>query len=165
METLRRDHSFGKIINKDSKILILGSFPSLKSVEVSFYYGHPQNRFWDILAALYDEPGLKAYSNEKKTEFLAKNRIALYDVIDSCLIKGSSDLSIDRKSIVYTDILNLIKGTDIRKIFLNGNKAFELFSRKYPELADISVKLPSTSPANAKMRLDDLIEQWKIIKE
>ena len=108
MENVYRNHQFDKVFDENCTILILGSFPSLKSIEKNFYYGHKQNRFWDILSLIYDVPNLKQFSNEKKTSFCLNNHIALYDVIDSCSIKGSSDLSIDKTSIVYTNIDDLI---------------------------------------------------------
>ena len=164
MENVYRNHQFDKVFDENCTILILGSFPSLKSIDKNFYYGHKQNRFWDILSLIYDVPNLKQYSNEEKTSFCLNNHIALYDVIDSCSIKGSSDLSIDKTSIVYTNIDDLINNSKINHIYLNGNKAYELFIKKFPHLKNISTKLPSTSPANAKMKLEDLIKMWQIIK-
>ena len=150
-------HPLKPIYNKDSKILILGSFPSIKSREKNFYYANPHNRFFKVLELIYEEP------INDKTEFLLKHHIALWDVIKSCEINNSSDSSI--KSVEVNDIQGLINKTQITKIFINGKKAFELY-QKYLEknLKIKGVYPPSTSPANAKYKLDDLVKSYEIIK-
>ena len=156
------NHEIEPVCHPDSRILILGSFPSVKSRETGFYYGHPQNRFWKILSIIYEE-GIPETIMEKK-DFLKRNRIALWDVISSCDIQGSSDASIH--NIVVNDIKEIIKNTQIRKIFLNGRKAEKLYEIYLKEEITIpSVFLPSTSPANASWSLERLLQVWKQIKE
>lgn len=159
MEYNHADHLFGPVFDKHSKILILGSFPSVKSREQSFYYGHPQNRFWKVLLSVFkeQEEALKTIGQKKK--FLLDNRIALWDVIASCDIKGSSDSSI--KNIKVNDLNVILKESDIQKIILNGKKSYELYKKYYGnvDMPD-SVQLPSTSPANAAWSLERLIEVW-----
>lgn len=154
-------HEFPPVYDKNSKILILGSFPSVKSREQQFYYGHPQNRFWKLLAKVMDAP-VPETIEEKKT-FLLNNKIALWDVIASCRICGSSDSSI--KDVVVNDFTEILKDSDIKTIYVNGNKAYELY-HKYAEekTKRKAVKLPSTSPANAAWNLERLYEVWKQIK-
>jgi len=156
------NHEIEPVCHPDSRILILGSFPSVKSRETGFYYGHPQNRFWKILSIIYEE-GIPETIMEKK-DFLKRNRIALWDVISSCDIQGSSDASIH--NIVVNDIKEIIKNTQIRKIFLNGRKAEKLYEIYLKEEITIpSVFLPSTSPANASWSSERLLQVWKQIKE
>lgn len=151
-------HSFGPFYRPDSRILILGSFPSVKSREANFYYGHPQNRFWKVLAAITNDE--VPDSLEKKKDFLARHRIALYDVIDRCSIIGSSDSSIE--DVVVTDLSPILKGSGVGdRIFTNGGKAYSLYMKyTYPKNGIKPVKLPSTSPANAAWSLNRLIETW-----
>ena len=155
-------HQIEPVYNKDSKILILGSFPSVKSRETGFFYGHPQNRFWKVIASLYNE-NVPAIIEEKK-EMLLRNHIALWDVVASCEIRGSSDTSI--RNVKANDIKKLIQETSISRIYVNGKTAYKLY-QKYLEghLGMKAVVLPSTSPANAAYSLDRLLEEWKIIKE
>jgi hypoxanthine-DNA glycosylase len=141
--------------------LILGSFPSVKSREENFYYANPQNRFWKVLSSVFDDDFTSLTPVEKK-EKLLKHHIAIYDVITSCDIIGSLDSSI--KNPTYLDIDKILQYAKIEKIFLNGNKSYELFTKKFPKYSNIAVKLPSTSPANAKSSLESLIGEWKIIK-
>ena len=155
-------HQFAPVFNKDSRILILGTFPSVKSREQHFYYGHPQNRFWKVLARVTEEP-LPATIQEKQTLLLA-HRIAVWDVIHSCEIIGSSDSSI--RNVIPADIGGLLPQTSITGIFGNGNKACELFEKytapslsSFPRLRNIQ-KLPSTSPANASWSLERLSLYW-----
>ncbi len=156
-------HTFGPVYDKDSRILILGSMPSVKSREQEFYYGHPQNRFWRVLSAVFreTEPGTIA---EKKT-FLLRNNVALWDVIASCDIIGSSDSSI--KNVKENDMNQILSAADIRTIFLNGGKAYELFMKYcHNSIQNVHgdkpklVKLPSTSPANAVWSPERLIKAW-----
>ena len=150
------EHTFGPVYDSQSRILILGSFPSVKSREINFYYGHRNNRFWKILGMLFNE------EIEDKKTFLLKHHIALFDVIESCDIIGSSDASI--QNVKANDLSIILNNSKVEKIFLNGAKAYELY-KKYDEAkyAIEAVKLPSTSPANAAYSLDDLYKEWKII--
>ncbi len=154
-------HTFGPVYDQDSKILILGSMPSVKSREQQFYYGHPQNRFWKVLAAVYGEQVPDTIAG--KTDFLLRNHVALWDVIASCDIVGSSDSSI--RNVRANDMGVILSAADVSTIFLNGGKAYELFMkycRKYVhEDKPMIVKLPSTSPANAAWSLDRLTEAWR----
>ena len=153
-------HSFEPVYNKDSKILILGTLPSVKSRENNFYYGHKQNRFWKVLATLLKEP-IPDTIEEKKALLLA-HRIALWDVIQSCDIKGSSDSSI--KNVEPTDICMVLEKTNVTRIYANGNKAGQLYKKYQFPLTEIEATvLPSTSPANAAWSLERLCEAWRVI--
>lgn len=161
-EQTHQEHIFEPVYNKDSKILILGTFPSVKSRENRFFYGHPQNRFWKVLAALFDSEALS--SVEEKKAFLLQHRIAIWDVIASCDITGSSDSSI--KNVVPTDLSVILKNAEIEKIYANGATAAKLFHKyQEPIVKREIVTLPSTSPANAAFSLERLIECWKVCKE
>ena len=151
-------HPFPPLYNDKSRILILGSFPSVKSREQMFFYGHPQNRFWKVMAAVFDERDVPQTVPEKK-KFLYGHGIALWDVIASCSIAGSSDSSISE--VKPNDLHPIFKGADIRAVFTNGGKAFEMYRRyQLPVTGRGAVKLPSTSPANAAWSLDKLIAAW-----
>ena len=151
-------HPIEPVYDKDSKILILGSFPSVKSRETGFYYGHPQNRFWKVLASLFDED--LPHSNEDKKEFLLRNHIAVWDVIGSCEIEGSSDSSI--RNAVVNDIDQILQRADIIKICVNGKTAERIYNRYIRSvIGREAVSLPSTSPANAAWSLDRLTEAWR----
>lgn len=160
MKQERVTHTFSPVYDKNSKILILGTFPSVKSRENNFYYGHPQNRFWKVLAALTGRDVPSAI--EEKKELLLQENIAVWDVISSCDISGSSDSSI--KNVVVNDFSEIFKRADIRQIFANGTKAYELYKR-YVTKKDNIIKLPSTSPANAAYNLERLCSEWSIIME
>lgn len=153
-------HSFAPIIDKDCTLLILGSVPSVKSEEFGFYYMHKQNRFWRILSALIREDLINA-DNNKKTETLLKNKIALFDTVKECDIEGSGDNTV--KNIVVADIPKLIQNTEIKTIYCNGNLSYKLLLKAYPNLKNISVKLPSTSPANASFSFEKLLKFWSVI--
>lgn len=149
--------TFGPVYDKNSNILILGSFPSVKSREANFFYGHPQNRFWKVISAVYNTSVPETV--EEKTKFLLTNKIALWDTIDSCDIIGSSDSSI--KNAVPTDINMVLKGSNIKAIFCNGATSYKLYIKHcYPNTNFEAIKLPSTSPANAAFSLDKLIGIW-----
>ena len=153
-------HTFEPVFNRESKILILGSFPSVKSRENNFYYGHPQNRFWKVLAQIF-EVEVPQTIDEKRT-FLLEHHIAVWDVIESCTIIGSSDSSI--KDVVVNDFLKVLKNSEIETIYVNGGKAYELYHRHAEKQTGIpAIKLPSTSPANAAWSLDRLCREWKKI--
>ena len=154
----RVEHPIPPFYDKNSRILILGSFPSVKSREQEFYYAHPQNRFWKVLAAVFED-NLPVSVDEKK-EFLKKHNIALWDVINSCSIAGSSDLSIN--DVTPNDISLILNNTRIQKIFLNGKTAYKYYKKYLDKITDISaVCLPSTSPANAAFNLEKLINCYK----
>ena len=150
-------HSLKPIINNDSKILILGSFPSIKSRQ-TFYYGNPYNRFWKVLEKIL-KTNLVNKTPEEKTTILLNNKIALYDVVEECDIVASSDSSI--KNVIPIDLEKLIQNTNISHIILNGKKATELYNKYFSSLSLIAITLPSTSPANAKFSLDQLTKKWE----
>lgn len=154
-------HEISPVYDENSKILILGSFPSVKSRENKFFYGHPQNRFWKVMAAVMDENVPDSVAEKKK--FLLDNHVAVWDVIASCTIEGSSDSSI--KDVIPNDFSCILQTADIRQIYCNGGTSYRLFC-KYcePVLGRKAVKLPSTSPANASYSLEKLVEQWREIK-
>ena len=153
-------HPFPPLYDENSKVLILGSFPSVKSREEMFFYGHPQNRFWKVIAAVTDEE--TPVTIEEKSRLLHKNHIALWDVIASCDITGSSDSSI--KNVVANDLTVILENADIKQIFVNGKTA-EKYYNKYirDTIGREAVCLPSTSPANAGWNLEKLIEAWRVI--
>ncbi len=153
-------HNFGPLYNESSKILILGSFPSVKSRQAQFFYGHPQNRFWNVLSALFGHPAPQTI--EEKRDLILKNNLALWDVIGRCDIVGSSDSSI--KNVVPNDIGAILKQTKIEKIFVNGKTAEKYYNKHLKDKLGIEATvLPSTSPANAAYSLERLIDEWKII--
>ncbi|MBE7072366.1 MAG: DNA-deoxyinosine glycosylase [Ruminococcaceae bacterium] len=155
-------HPIAPVFDKDSKVLILGSFPSVRSREEGFFYGHPQNRFWKVTSQIFGEE-LPVTIDEKKA-FLIRNHIALWDVIGSCEIDGSSDSSI--RDVTVNDLSVILDVADIRAIFLNGKKAEQYYLKYlFPVLKRDAVCLPSTSPANAAWNLDKLADAWKIIKD
>lgn len=153
-------HTFEPIYNQDSKILILGNFPSVKSRENQFYYGHPQNRFWKVLANLL-ECEIPTTIEEKK-KMLLGNGVAIWDVIASCSIVGSSDTSI--KDVVVNDFSEVLQKSQIERIYANGTKAYKLYHKYAEEKTGMkAIKLPSTSPANAAWNLEKLCSAWKKI--
>ncbi len=155
-------HPFPPVYDAESEILILGSFPSVKSREIMFYYGHPQNRFWRVLAAVYNA-GVPE-SIDEKTRFLLEHHIALWDVLASCEITGSADSSI--KNAVPNDLSVILSRADIRRIYTNGKTSEKYYKSFSEEITGRgSVCLPSTSPANAAWSLDRLIGAWKVIVE
>ena len=157
------EHTFAPVYDEHSEVLILGSFPSVKSRENRFYYGHPQNRFWKVITRITGESRLPDMVEEKK-DLLLRNHIAVWDVIQSCRIIGSSDSSI--QNVTVNDISVILNAAPIRGIYANGGKAYELY-RKYARqmTGRECVKLPSTSPANAGCRLERLCEAWKQVME
>lgn len=153
-------HPFPALYRADSAILILGSFPSVKSREQGFFYGHPQNRFWRVTAAVFACP--VPQSIPEKRAFLLQNHIALWDVIASCEITGSSDSSI--RNVQPNPLMPILAQTGITRIFVNGGTA-EKYYNKYqlPVTGIPAVRLPSTSPANAAWTLERLIAAWRVI--
>ena len=155
-------HPFPPLYDENSKVLILGSFPSVKSREEMFFYGHPQNRFWKVIAAVCntDTP----ITIEEKSALLHENNIALWDVIALCEITGSSDSSI--KNVTANNLTIILERADIRQIFVNGKTA-EKYYNKYirDTVGREAICLPSTSPANAGWKLERLVEAWEVIKK
>lgn len=155
-------HIIDPVYDENSRILILGTFPSVKSRESQFFYGHPQNRFWKVLSqVLRDE--LPETIAEKKS-FLLRNHIAIWDVIASCSIVGSSDSSI--KDVAAADLSGILEQADVRGIYVNGGKAYDLYMKyTFKATGRPVVKLPSTSPANAAWTLERLVKEWGQIKD
>ena len=153
-------HPIKPLYNKDSKILILGSFPSVKSREQMFFYGHPQNRFWKVLAAVLGTETPETV--DEKREFILSHNIALWDVIASCEIDGSADSSI--KNVVPNDLNEILDVADISAIFVNGKTA-EKYYNKYikDKINRQAVCLPSTSPANAGWSFERLCHAWQTV--
>ena len=154
-------HPIQPVYDKDSEVLILGSFPSVKSREDGFFYGHPQNRFWKVTASVFDEEPPR--TTEKKKDFLIRNHIALWDVIGSCDIDGSSDSRI--RNVKVNDISKILTTADIKAIYLNGKKAYHLYQQYLePTINREGICLPSTSPANAAWSLERLKQAWSVIR-
>ena len=160
MERIQIKHPIPPLYDENSEVLILGSFPSVKSREAAFFYGHPQNRFWRVLAALYGEAAPQTIAEKK--EMLARRHVALWDVIASCSIVGSSDSSI--RDVTANDLRPILRGSRVGRIYVNGGTAARLY-HKYiePELGIPSVCLPSTSPANAAWNTEKLTAAWRRI--
>lgn len=151
-------HPVEALFNENSKILILGTFPSVKSREAKFFYGHPQNRFWRVMARLCDADIPQTV--EDKKNLILDNHFALWDVIHSCDVEGSADSSI--KNVVPNDISVILKNSNVSRIFVNGKKAESLYKKYLEEETGITaVCLPSTSPANASWSEDRLTEYWR----
>lgn len=153
----RLSHPFPPLYDADSRILILGSFPSVKSREAMFFYGHPQNRFWRVLAAVLGEEAPQTAAEKKS--LLLRHGVALWDVIASCDIAGSSDASIT--NVAPNDLSRILDAAPVRRIFCNGGTAYR-FYRRYDEAAwGKAEALPSTSPANARSSVQALTERWR----
>lgn len=160
MEYKNIRHTFEPVWDENSHVLILGTFPSVKSRENQFYYGHPQNRFWKVIAEVVGWSVPETI--QEKKEMLLANGIAIWDVIAKCTITGSSDSSI--RDVEVNDIGSLLAGTKIQRLYGNGAKACELYNRYVREKTGREIqKLPSTSPANAAYRLERLVHEWKTI--
>ena len=154
-------HPIAPVWDENSRVLILGSFPSVKSRENGFFYGHRQNRFWKVLSAVFNCPVPETI--EEKKRLLIQNGVALWDVIASCDITGSADSSI--KNAKPNDILLIIMKSKITAVFVNGNTAAKLYEKYlFPETKIKATVLPSTSPANARFTLEMLVERWKVIQ-
>lgn len=151
------EHPFPPVFNSDSRVLILGSFPSVKSRADGFFYGNPKNRFWKIISKITNNP-LPTNIPEKKT-LLLNNHIALWDVIKSCDIEASKDNSI--KNVIPNDLTDVLNNSNIGVIFANGNTAYNLYVKYSKDLHNMNIiKLPSTSPANASFNFEKLFEIW-----
>ncbi|MCR5372203.1 MAG: DNA-deoxyinosine glycosylase [Solobacterium sp.] len=156
MKQERLLHPFPPLWDEESRVLILGSFPSVMSRKNAFYYAHPQNRFWKLMSLIYEE------EISDRAAFCHRHHIALWDVIESCTITGSSDSSI--RDVKVNDIAELLLKSRIRQVFTTGSTAWNLY-RKYVTADIEAVRLPSTSPANAAMKLEDLLPYYRQIRE
>jgi len=153
-------HPIEPVYDSRSRILILGSFPSVKSREAMFFYGHPQNRFWKVTAAVFDDSVPQTI--EEKREFLLENHIAVWDVIASCEIEGSSDSTI--RNVTPNDLSRILDAAPVEQIFVNGKTALKYYEKYLrPVTGREAICLPSTSPANAAWNLEKLTEAWRII--
>lgn len=160
MEAQSIIHPFPPLYSESSDTLILGSFPSVKSREAMFFYGHPQNRFWKLIALLYGETEPK--NIEEKSRLILSHNLALWDSIRSCTVTGSSDSSI--KDVVPNDLSVILQGSKVDRIFCNGALSHKMYMKYiFPETKIEAVKLPSTSPANAAFSIERLMREWKII--
>lgn len=153
-------HPVPPLYDGKSTVLILGSFPSVKSREARFFYAHPQNRFWRVISAVTNKR--RPETVEEKKELLHSSHIAVWDVIKSCDIEGSSDSSI--KNAVPNELSEIFNAAPIRAVFANGTLSYNLYRRHNKYGRDIA-RLPSTSPANASYSLDRLIEEWSVINK
>jgi hypoxanthine-DNA glycosylase len=154
-------HPIPPLYNKDSKILILGSFPSVKSREAQFFYHHPQNRFWRVISTVYHKP--LPITIEEKKEMLLNIGIAVWDVIQSCEITGSADSSI--RNVISNDLTEILDTAEIGQIITNGNTSYQLYMKYiFPKTGILPMKLPSTSPANAGCTMERLIEAWSCMR-
>ena len=156
------EHPIPPVYDRDSRVLILGSFPSVKSREAGFFYGHPQNRYWKVLAAIFGEQ--IPVTIPEKRDLLLRNHVAAWDVIQSCDITGSSDASI--RNVTANDLSRILDAADIREIYVNGRTAEKMYIRfTEPFTGRKCVCLPSTSPANAAWNLERLTEAWKVVAD
>ncbi len=154
-------HPIKPIYDKNSRILILGSFPSIKSREQMFFYAHPKNRFWQVTSAIFEQSTPQTI--EDKIQFLLSSKIALWDVIASCDIIGSSDSSI--KNVIVNDLNEILSSAEIKQIFVNGKTAYKYYNKYIKaKIGREAVCLPSTSPANAAFSIEKLICEWRLIK-
>jgi len=155
-------HTLQPVFNRESRILMLGSIPSPLSRENGFYYGHPRNRFWQVLAIVFNE--MQPITNEEKAAFVLRNHIALWDVLAECEIVGASDSSI--KNPIPNDLEFILTKAPIKQIFTTGKKAGELYQKYiYPKTNLPCIVLPSTSPANAAYSVEKLVEHYCVIKK
>ena len=162
-EYQRIRHTFEPVYDENSRILILGTLPSVQSRKQQFYYGLPQNRFWKLLALLAEPDGTKVPQTiEEKKAFLLRNHIAIWDVVAECDILGSSDSSI--RNVTAADLNPILEQAPIQRIYANGGKARELYQKyTYEKTGREIIQLPSTSPANAAFSMERLLEAWSVI--
>ncbi len=155
-------HPIPPLFNEESETLILGSFPSVKSREAAFFYGHPQNRFWAVVAEIYGYE--KPQTVEEKKKLVLENKLAMWDVIESCEIEGSADSTIS--NVTANDLSVILNSSKVTRIFVNGKTAEKYYNKyTYPKTGVKAICLPSTSPANAAWNVERLVEAWKIIKK
>ena len=158
----RIGHPFGPLYDGNSRVLILGSFPSVKSREQNFFYGHPQNRFWKTIAALYHQE--TPVTIPRKRELILSHGLALWDSIASCVVTGSADASI--RDVRPNDLRIILDHCPVSRIYCNGRKSFEMYEKYIrPDIGREAVCLPSTSPANAQWSPERLTEAWSVLKE
>ena len=151
-------HNIPPVFDENSRILILGSFPSVQSRENAFFYAHPRNRFWNVLAGVFGEP--TPCTTDEKKRFLLRRNIALWDVIAQCEVTGSSDASI--RNAEPNQIETILRQAEIKRIIVNGKTAYKYYQKYlYPSTGIEAVCLPSTSPANARMKERELIDLWR----
>ncbi len=154
-------HPIPPLFSKTSKTLILGSFPSVKSREAEFFYGHPQNRFWSVIAAVFGSE--KPQTIEEKKALALSNNLALWDVIAQCEIEGSADSTI--RDVTANDLSIILKNSSVERIFVNGKTAEKYYNKyTYPKTGIKAICLPSTSPANAAWSFEKLVDAWETIK-
>lgn len=155
-------HPFPPLFDSESRTLILGSFPSVKSREAMFFYGHPQNRFWRLTALLCHEDTPQTI--EEKSSLILRHHLALWDSIQSCTITGSSDSSV--RDVVPNDLRVIFDNSKTERVFCNGALSHKMYMKYiYPQTGIAAVKLPSTSPANAAYSLERLAESWRVVME
>ena len=155
-------HPIPPLFNEESKTLILGSFPSVKSREAAFFYGNPQNRFWAVIAEIYGYE--KPQTVEEKKKLVLENKLAMGDVIQSCEIEGSADSTIS--NVTANDLSIILENSNVDRIFVNGKTAEKYYKKyTYPKTGIKAFCLPSTSPANAAWNIEKLVDAWKIISE
>ena len=161
-EQQRVTHPFGPLFSGESRILILGSFPSVKSREQQFFYGHPQNRFWKVVASVFEQEIPETL--QQKKELILSQRLALWDSIGSCVITGSSDASI--REVQPNDLSIILSHAPIRRIYCNGKKSLEIFNKYIGQQTGREAGcLPSTSPANAQWTLERLVAAWSVLRQ
>ena len=158
MNPIHLTHPFDPLVSPSSKILILGSFPSVKSREQLFFYGHPQNRFWRMLAAVFDRPC--PVTIPEKRELVLSSSLALWDSVGACTVTGSSDASI--RDVEPVDIRRILDVARIQRVLCNGALSGKMYVRYLQDRTGLpAIVLPSTSPANASFSLERLIAAWK----
>lgn len=158
----RVSHPIPPLYNEASKVLVLGSFPSVKSREGQFFYHHPQNRFWKVISTIFDEP--LPHTIEEKRNLLLHNNIAVWDVIQSCEIVGSADSSI--KNVIANDLSGILNVANISQIITNGRTSGQLYMKHiFPQTKIEALCLPSTSPANASCSMDCLVKEWSVLRD
>ena len=161
-EPVSLNHPIPPLFDENSRVLILGSFPSVKSREAMFFYGHPQNRFWKLIAKLFDEPVPGTVA--EKRELILRHHLALWDTIRSCTVTGSSDSSI--RDVVPNDLSLILDHSRVERVVCNGATSYRLYMKYiFPQTGIEAIKLPSTSPANAAFGVERLADAWKIIKD
>ena len=165
MEAQHIEHTLEPVFDECSRVLVLGTMPSPKSREVGFYYGHPQNRFWRVMEALFELPSHSLVENNARRAFLLKQHIGLWDVLASCTIEGAADASI--VDAIPNDLTRILGTAPITHVFTTGGKATQLCQRMDGDMLGARniplTGLPSTSAANARMRLGQLVEAYRPI--
>lgn len=163
MERKTLIHTIEPVFDAHSRVLLLGTFPSPKSREMGFFYGHPQNRMWRVLSAVLGEDEVPQTVQERK-QFLLNHGIAMWDVLASCSIEGAADSSIQDTQ--PNDLSQVFQAAQIQQVFTTGAKATELYRRyQLPVCGRDCHRLPSTSGANAAWSLERLIEAYSCIKQ